>query len=318
MPYGNNMSGPADWAAQKQAQEAENFSRIISLMLGLKQNQTEQDWKQKEYSMGQQKYSDSLRQQGVENTRADKSQELQTAWHTTDDARQADQAKSTAENNKLLREQAALNEKDKVKNWAVMDENRDLERQDRAISAKERATKATSGNTNQKQFGLVTRKLASIEKNKRDIETKIEKLSGTEWSRTQNSAQIQVLQKELETASSLYNSIVPIQMYLTRERDNFLGPEEEATLLPPPPNAFSGASTSPIPKYGPSSPAPRTPQTATPPPTPQYSPENPPPNMPKDAADFWKKYPSMSYGDLMLTYQQFQQEKSSGRGRRGR
>lgn len=164
MPYGMNMSGPADWAAQQQAKQSENFSRIISLMLGLSQHQTEQDWKQKEFGANERRYAQAQGQQAIENKRADAMFGLNKQNVETDNLRQAEDSKSRAEAARQTAIDRQTAEKDRVKNWAAMGEDRDFARQDRATTAKEKADKASVGAKAKLQLGRVTSKINSLTK----------------------------------------------------------------------------------------------------------------------------------------------------------
>ena len=52
MPRYNYSGGPADWASQQQYRRDDQIRTILNLMMTMKQNQTEQGWKQKEWESG--------------------------------------------------------------------------------------------------------------------------------------------------------------------------------------------------------------------------------------------------------------------------
>ena len=52
MPRYNYSGGPADWASQQQNRRDDQVRTILNLMMTMKQNQTEQGWKQKEWESG--------------------------------------------------------------------------------------------------------------------------------------------------------------------------------------------------------------------------------------------------------------------------
>jgi hypothetical protein len=140
MPYNSYgaMGGPAEWAAQQQAQQSDNFNRLISLFVNLKQAQQEQDWKQKEFGLGQQKYADAIRQQGVENANADRTYGLNKSNIETDNARQAGEVTDRAENNKRAREL----QEDSIKNNAAYRQSLiDAKKASEAAGAEERRNK---------------------------------------------------------------------------------------------------------------------------------------------------------------------------------
>jgi hypothetical protein len=89
MPYYGGYGGtggPAEWAAQKQQQEQENFQRIISLFLNLKQNQTEQDWKQKEYGATERRYADTAAREAKRDANTDRQYGLDVDKYNLDAA----------------------------------------------------------------------------------------------------------------------------------------------------------------------------------------------------------------------------------------
>lgn len=156
---GMNMSGPADWAAQQQAKQSDDFNQIIRLFLNLAQAKQEEGWKQKEFGANQQRYDNTLAQQALANKQWEARFGLNKQNIETDNARQAQEAKDRAENNRLAREQAALNEKDRAFYQKATLEDRAAARAE--ISARSNKEKSIS-----RQISLLNKINDSLEKKK--------------------------------------------------------------------------------------------------------------------------------------------------------